>query len=133
MKFKNFGIRLGESIATAGLTQAEVARRLKTSPSLVSRWRNEEILPGMLNCKKLSKMLGVTIEWLLTGENADDTSTIPDGTLKLLGKEEDSMFMIDLIEAQAEIIELQKENKILMEKLYGGEGKKLRARGKNGK
>ena len=78
-------------------------------------------------------MLGVTIEWLLTGENADDTSTIPDGTLKLLGKEEDSMFMIDLIEAQAEIIELQKENKILMEKLYGGEGKKLRARGKNGK
>ena len=116
MQFKNFGIRLGESIAECGLTQAEVARKLKTSPSLVSRWRNEEILPGMGNCKKLSKILNVTIEWLLTGANTGGTSPPKDEKI-IIFTEEEELLKHELIVAQRKIISLMEENASLKDEL----------------
>lgn len=133
MKFKNFGIRLGDAIASAKLSQADVARRLKTSPSLVSRWKNEEILPSMSSCRKLSQILNISIEWLLTGETAGDTSNIKDEELEITNPEEERMFLKELVIAQAEIIDLQKQVLALREQLAsGGEVKNLQARGRNG-
>jgi len=133
MKFKNFGIRLGDAIASAKLSQADVARRLKTSPSLVSRWKNEEILPSMSSCRKLSQILNISIEWLLTGETAGDTSNIKDSELEITNPEEERMFLKELVIAQAEIIDLQKQVLALREQLAsGGEVKNLQARGRNG-
>ena len=133
MKFKNFGIRLGDAIASAKLSQADVARRLKTSPSLVSRWKNEEILPSMSSCRKLSQILNISIEWLLTGETAGDTSNIKDSELEITNPEEERMFLKELVIAQAEIIDLQKQVLALREQLAtGGAVKNLQARGRNG-
>jgi len=119
MKFKNFGIRLAQAIEASGLTQSEVAKKLSTSPSLVSRWKNEEILPGMANAKKLSQLLKVEIEWLLTGEEQVYTEETEVERLHetTTTEGEERMFLKQLMSAQEKIIELLEENAALKEEL----------------
>ena len=110
---KNFGFRLSEAIANKKITQGELARRLGTSPSLVSRWRNEEVLPGSNNYKKLATILNVSMEWLMTGQRSE----LPDQTNPITNtdntQESEKMLERELLFAQKEIISLLKENSLL--------------------
>ena len=67
VKKNSFAYRFVEAMDSAGLSQGEVAKRLATSKSLVSNWANNKTVPALKNCKKLSKLLSVSIEYLLTG------------------------------------------------------------------
>jgi ribosome-binding protein aMBF1 (putative translation factor) len=121
MKNINFGIRLSESLARKKITQGELARRLETSPSLVSRWRNEEIAPGVKNYKKLAKILNVDMGWLMGGDMP--AKSIAKSTNKTITNiemgEDENMLSAELLEAQRKIINLMEENAILKEKLSG--------------
>ncbi len=67
-----FAWRFAEAIEKRGLTQDKVAKSLSTSKSLVSNWTNGKTIPALKNAKKLSKLLKVSVEYLLTGKEEPD-------------------------------------------------------------
>lgn len=67
--------RIGANIATyrkrAGLTQAGLAEQLNYSDKAVSKWERGESMPDVLTLMQLAEILGVTVDFLLSGnENA---------------------------------------------------------------
>lgn len=124
-KNKNFGIRLSEAIANKKITQGELARRMGTSPSLVSRWRNEEVLPGSANYKKLASILNVSMEWLMTGKQSASNSVIKtlNNTITENTEDED-MYRLKFEEAQARIIELQDQIALLQKNIIESQTQK---------
>lgn len=124
-KNKNFGIRLSEAIANKKITQGELARRMGTSPSLVSRWRNEEVLPGSANYKKLASILNVSMEWLMTGKQLASNSVIKTLNNTIIENTEDEdMYRLKFEEAQARIIELQDQIALLQRNIIESQTQK---------
>ena len=72
---KEVVIMLGTRIAAlrreAGLSQAELAQRLQVSPSALGMYEQERREPSMQTLVKLSRELGVTTDYLLTGTPAE--------------------------------------------------------------
>jgi len=62
------GDRIKESRVRAGMTQEEIAKKMSTSITLVSRWENDKTEPRGSTRLKLARTLGVDPEWLRTGE-----------------------------------------------------------------
>jgi len=60
--------RLAQALALSGLSQAELARRVTMSPSFISDVMRGVKRPGADLLLALRKSLGVSIDWLLTGE-----------------------------------------------------------------
>lgn len=64
-------LTLGERLATArkakGLTQDDFAKHLDVTPQAISKWENNLSCPDILLLPKISEILGVSIEELLTG------------------------------------------------------------------
>lgn len=60
---------LGNSLYQArkkrGLTQEQVAERLKVSRQTISKWEGDETLPDLCQAKKLSSMYQVTLDELV--------------------------------------------------------------------
>lgn len=56
------------------MSQADVARDADIDPSLLTRWKNGDYYPKTDKLYKLAKLFGVTIEDLLTGGDADDST-----------------------------------------------------------
>jgi len=71
-----FAFRFTEAVHAKGLSQDEVAKRLGTSKSLVSNWANGKTIPALKNSQKLSKLFGLSVEYLLTGKKGNDTHGI---------------------------------------------------------
>lgn len=61
-------VRLGQVLAYAGINQAELARRVGMSPGFLSDVLRGVKRPGAELLLALRKTLGVSIDWLLTGE-----------------------------------------------------------------
>ena len=63
---------LGKRIAALrrekGLTQDELAEKLGVSPQAVSKWENDQTCPDISILPLLAKILGVSVDALLTGE-----------------------------------------------------------------
>ena len=146
MKKKNYtkveGVsgRIGKALLESGLNQVEIARKLDIFPTAISRWKTGATEPTPANLKKLAKALGCDLNWLLSGEciksnfterneeQTDGPEGEPSGH-EITTNEELRMFLKDLVVAQAEIIALQKENKMLREEINsGGAIKKPQAR-----
>ena len=51
-----------------GLTQADVANTLHVSRQAVSRWETGGAMPSTKNLKRLSELYGVSLDYLLDGE-----------------------------------------------------------------
>lgn len=72
---KEVVIMLGTRIAAlrreAGLSQAELAQRLQVSPSALGMYEQERREPSIQTLVKLSRELGVTTDYLLTGTPAE--------------------------------------------------------------
>lgn len=62
--------RLAQALALSGLTQAELARRVAMSPSFISDVLRGVKRPGPEFLLAVRKTLGVSIDWLLTGEGS---------------------------------------------------------------
>lgn len=85
-----FGNKLKEQRKKKGLSQEQAAEKLGVSRQAVSRWEAEETLPDANNLKEISKLYGVSIDYLLNEkideEGAAETSKVQnkiDGKLRL--------------------------------------------------
>ena len=56
------------------MKQDELAEMLGISPQAVSKWENDQSCPDISLLPKLGKILGVTVDELLTGEAAESTA-----------------------------------------------------------
>lgn len=62
------GEKIAELRKKLGLTQSELAKKLKISDKTVSRWENGLGFPEVTQFPILASILGVTIDFLMTGE-----------------------------------------------------------------
>ena len=62
------GKRIAALRREKGLKQEELARTLDVSSQAVSKWENDQSCPDISLLPKLAKLLGVTVDTLLTGE-----------------------------------------------------------------
>ncbi|MBO0456649.1 helix-turn-helix transcriptional regulator [Enterococcus hulanensis] len=71
---------LGEKLKTArknsGLTQEQLAVKLGVSRQAISKWESDNGLPDVENLRLLSKLLGVSIDYLLDDGNTLDVAVI---------------------------------------------------------
>lgn len=87
---KGFATRLLEARARAGMSQFALAKKIGVTPVQISRYERGECEPRMGVMYRISDALGVTPEWLTTGEKASppglrqeahDISVIPTAAL----------------------------------------------------
>ena len=75
-------LHIGEKIdtlrAAKGWTQEDLAKKLKTTPSAVSRWKGGHIIPSAETLVQLAKLFDVTVDYLLF----DDVPRKPRGGFK---------------------------------------------------
>ena len=64
--------RLSKTIEESDKSQAEIARKIGTTPAMVSRWKTGSVIPTTKSYEKLCKILAVDINWLLTGISSND-------------------------------------------------------------
>lgn len=72
---------LGKKIAALrkenGYTQDELAEKLNVSPQAVSKWENNISCPDIMLLPDISRLLGVTIDELLTDAPKKETAMLP--------------------------------------------------------
>lgn len=65
---ETLGKRIGMYRKEKGLKQDEMAEMLGVSPQAVSKWENDQTCPDISLLPQLSKILGVTVDELLSGK-----------------------------------------------------------------
>ncbi len=65
----NLGERIYELRKAKGLSQEELAEQLGVSRQSVSKWETGVAIPDTENALAMSKIFGVTTDFLLTGQN----------------------------------------------------------------
>jgi transcriptional regulator with XRE-family HTH domain len=76
-----FGDRLAGAREAAGLTQAQLAKRLGVRLTTVEAWEADAAEPRANRVQMLAGMLNVSIRWLLTGEGDGLDAPTPPGAL----------------------------------------------------
>lgn len=80
---KNEKLTLGEKLAgarkSAGLTQRELAEKLTVSRQAVAKWESNGGMPDIENLRRLSKLLNVSIDYLLDDGKTLDFSVTREG------------------------------------------------------
>lgn len=66
--FVNFSLRLQSASRKLGIEQKELARRTGITAAAINNYWTKERVPKSEELFKICKALGVTMEWLLTGE-----------------------------------------------------------------
>ncbi len=79
---QTIGKRISMYRKQKNLTQEELASRLGVSPQAVSKWENDMACPDISLLPQLSKLLGVSVDTLLTGEAASPAVMVPQGMRK---------------------------------------------------
>ena len=65
---QSVGGRIGRLRRQKKLTQEYLAQQLGVSRQAVSKWETDQTQPDTANLTALAKLLGCTVDWLLTGE-----------------------------------------------------------------
>ena len=65
---ETLGLRIARLRKEKGLTQEDIAEKFNISTQAVSKWEKDSSSPDIMNLKDLGTMLGVSIEYLLYGE-----------------------------------------------------------------
>ena len=71
-----FGEKLQEARKRAGFSQEQLAEKLSVSRSAVAKWENDNGMPDIDNLKAMSKLLDVSIDYLLDDEGRLDFTII---------------------------------------------------------
>lgn len=58
--------------AQAGLTQAELARRVERDVINVSRWERGRVMPSLESLIALASVLGVSVEWFYAARDVQE-------------------------------------------------------------
>lgn len=72
-----FGGRIRKARELAGLSQAELGRRMETSQTDISRWERGVVMPRLSTLLAIAKACGVSTDWLLTGRNEEQGDMPP--------------------------------------------------------
>ena len=72
-----FGEKLKETRKLSGLSQEQFAEALNISRSAVAKWENNIGIPDVANLKSISKLLNISIDYLL-----DENKNIKDNNIK---------------------------------------------------
>lgn len=62
------GKRIAQLRKEKGLTQEELSQKMEVSAQAVSKWENDQTCPDIASLPKLAKILGVTVDELLSGK-----------------------------------------------------------------
>ena len=73
----HFPIILNEIMQKRQMTQSSLAEEAHTSQSNISRYMRGDGMPRAEELYRISKCLGVTMEWLLTGESQECQALAP--------------------------------------------------------
>lgn len=65
-----------------GMTQEALAEAMGVSAQAVSKWENDVSCPDVMALPQLAKLLGVTVDTLLTGAGEPETRVLPREELK---------------------------------------------------
>lgn len=73
------GKRIAQLRKEKGLTQEDLAGMMEVSAQAVSKWENDQTCPDITSLPKLAKILGVSVDELLSGkeENAPIAQILP--------------------------------------------------------
>lgn len=72
------GKRIAQLRREKGLTQEELSQKMEVSAQAVSKWENDQTCPDIASLPKLAKILGVTVDELLSGkEDAPVAQVLP--------------------------------------------------------
>lgn len=71
------GARIKQRRKEKGLTQAKLAKAIRERQNYVSRYENNRI-PSPETLVKIARLLGVSIDWILTGEEAPCDHSTPE-------------------------------------------------------
>ena len=63
------GKRISQYRKEVGLTQEALAQAMNVSAQAVSKWENDQTCPDIASLPQLSKILGVTVDELLSGKS----------------------------------------------------------------
>jgi transcriptional regulator with XRE-family HTH domain len=74
-----FGDRLVLAREAAGMTQAELAKRLGVRPQTLRGWEDDQAEPRANRLQMLAGMLNVSMVWLMSGQGATPRSAVPSG------------------------------------------------------
>lgn len=91
--------RLQKARVDCGLYPRDVAATLHVSLSAVSQWEKGKSFPDVGNLVKLSDLYGVSLDWLLKGENLE------------AAEKEDTAVVLDYEEEAISASEIQKKEK----------------------
>jgi transcriptional regulator with XRE-family HTH domain len=71
MNTKMFWYRVKSCIKEKGLTQQEAAKALRFSFSTFRNWMSKNVNPPLIYATRISKYLGVSLEYLIYGHGKD--------------------------------------------------------------
>lgn len=74
-----FGEKLKSARKKAGFTQEELSQKLAVSRQAVTKWESDKGLPDIENLKRISKLLNVSIDYLIDSGESIDLSVIREG------------------------------------------------------
>ena len=72
------GSRITKYRKEKGLTQEMLAEQLGVSPQAVSKWENDISCPDISLLPKLSEILGISVDELLSGKKEPETKFVPE-------------------------------------------------------
>jgi len=76
------GARIAALRRAAGWNQAELAQRLRISPSAVGMYEQGRREPSGEMLVRLARVLGVSVDYLLTGQSAPEEAQLLDNLLQ---------------------------------------------------
>ena len=71
-----FGEKIKEARKQCSLSQEQLSEKMAVSRSAVAKWETDKGIPDIENLKLLSKLLGVSIDYLLDNNESVDVSVI---------------------------------------------------------
>ena len=80
---ESIGKRIARLRKEKGMSQENLAERIGVSAQAVSKWENDQSCPDISLLPRLTKLLGVTADELLTGES-DQVKLLPENQRKPL-------------------------------------------------
>ena len=95
---ESIGKRIARLRKEKGMSQENLAERIGVSAQAVSKWENDQSCPDISLLPRLTKLLGVTADELLTGES-DQVKLLPENQRKPL---EELTLRIKVLSAQGD-------------------------------
>lgn len=77
MEQMTLGKRIAYLRKQRNMTQDDLAERMMVSPQAVSKWENDQSCPDIALLPELSKALGVTVDYLLSGDREPAAQLVP--------------------------------------------------------